>query len=100
MSAAAPAQGLNRLLPLVKWLPGDPRNIVSSARRRCRQDAGKAAERAEIVHAAIDEPSVREPRSEPSLELSSQRASLRGSTSLTLRPSLRCDRTPAPGARG
>jgi len=31
MSAAAPAQGLNRLLPLVKWLPGDPRNIVSSA---------------------------------------------------------------------
>jgi hypothetical protein len=67
-----------------------------------RQDAERAAERAEIVQAAIDEPSVREPQSEPSLKLSSQRASLGGSTSLMLRlrPSLSCNRTPAPGARG
>lgn len=64
-----------------------------------RQDAERAGERAEIVQAAIDEPLVRE---QPSLEPSWQPGRAQGSTSLTLRlrPSLRCDRTPAPGARG
>jgi hypothetical protein len=30
-SAAAPGQGLNRLLPLLKRLPGDPHNIFLPA---------------------------------------------------------------------
>ena len=37
-----------------------------------RQEAGRAAERAQITQAAIDEPSVREPQAEPSLEPSWQ----------------------------
>jgi conjugative relaxase-like TrwC/TraI family protein len=43
-----------------------------------RQDAERAAERAEIAQAAIDEPSVREPRAEPSLEPSWQPGSAQG----------------------
>jgi conjugative relaxase-like TrwC/TraI family protein len=43
-----------------------------------RQDAERAAERAEITQAAIDEPSVREPQAEPSLEPSWQPGSDQG----------------------
>jgi hypothetical protein len=43
-----------------------------------RQDAGRAAERAEITRAAIDGPSVREPPAEPSLEPSWQPGSTQG----------------------
>jgi hypothetical protein len=43
-----------------------------------RQDTGRAAERAEITQAAIDEPSVREPQAEPSLEPSWQPGSTQG----------------------
>ena len=43
-----------------------------------RQDAERAAERAEITQAAIDEPSVREPQAEPSLEASWQPGGAQG----------------------
>ena len=43
-----------------------------------RQDAERAAERAEINQAAIDEPSVREPRAEPGLEPSWQPGDAQG----------------------
>jgi conjugative relaxase-like TrwC/TraI family protein len=43
-----------------------------------RQDAERAAERAAIAQAAIDEPSVREPQAEPSLEPSWQPGSAQG----------------------
>jgi conjugative relaxase-like TrwC/TraI family protein len=43
-----------------------------------RQDAERAAERAEMTQAAIDEPSVREPQAEPSLEASWQPGNAQG----------------------
>ena len=43
-----------------------------------RQDAERAAERAEITQAAIDEPSVPEPQAEPSLEPAWQPGDTRG----------------------
>ena len=43
-----------------------------------RQEAERAAERAEIAQAAIDEPSVREPQPEPSLEASWQPGDTQG----------------------
>ena len=59
-------------------LRGDVGELSAKVDELARQDAERAAERAEIVQAAIDEPSVREPQAEASLESSWQPGSARG----------------------
>jgi hypothetical protein len=96
-----PGSGQDRSEALA-GLREDVGELGSKVDELARHDAGRTAERAEIVQAAIDEPSVPSPGPSRPLSPPGSRAALRGSTSLTLRLrlSLRCDRTPAARARG